>query len=58
MDIVQGLIKEVEQNPQYKGKHIYTIYKSGAADEPDRWEQSYLLCSELYGDMIPIEGGF
>jgi len=56
-DNVQQLIKELGTMSEYRGKNIYSLYKSGSADNPDRWDQSYLLCSELYGNMIPKEGG-
>lgn len=55
-DNVQELIKELGRMPKYREKNIYSLYKSGSADNPDRWDQSYLLCSELYGNMIPKEG--
>lgn len=57
VDNVQELIKELGTISEYRGKNIYSLYKSNSADNPDRWDQSYLLCSELYGDMVPKEGG-
>ncbi|KOA20688.1 undecaprenyl phosphate-alpha-4-amino-4-deoxy-L-arabinose arabinosyl transferase [Clostridium homopropionicum DSM 5847] len=56
VDNVQELIKELGSMLEYRGKNIYSLYKSESADNPDRWDQSYLLCSELYGDMVPKEG--
>jgi 4-amino-4-deoxy-L-arabinose transferase-like glycosyltransferase len=56
-DSVQVLLENLKDLDQYKRKRIYTTFKTGSADNPDRWNQSYLLAAELYGDLIPIEGG-
>lgn len=46
-DSIQVLFKNLEKHPEYKGKKIYI----------NHFEQSYWLCAELYGDLIPISGG-
>jgi 4-amino-4-deoxy-L-arabinose transferase-like glycosyltransferase len=47
IDLNQELIKEIGQLPEYKGKKIYI----------NHFEQSYWLSTELYADLIPVEGG-
>lgn len=46
-DSIQVLFKNLEKHPEYKGKKIYI----------EHFEQSYWLCSELYGDLVPVSGG-
>lgn len=53
----QVAMEEMKDLPEYRGKNIYTTFKTGSADNPNRWDQSCLLCAELYGDLIPVEGG-
>lgn len=57
IDYAQAALEQIKSMPIYRGKHIYTLFKTGSADNPNRWEQSYLLSAELYGDLIPLEGG-
>lgn len=47
VDLNQELIKEIGKFPQYIGEKIYV----------NHFEQSYWLSSELYADLIPMEGG-
>lgn len=56
-DSVQELLEGLKNLQQYRHNNIYTTFKTGSADNPNRWNQSYLLAAELYGDLIPIEGG-
>lgn len=44
---IQVLFKELEKHPEYKGRKIYI----------NHFEQSYWLCAELYGDLVPVPGG-
>lgn len=46
-DQIQVLLKDLKKHPEYKGKRIYI----------NHFEQSYWLCAELYGDLIPVSGG-
>ena len=46
-DPIQILFKDLEKHPEYKGKKIYI----------NHFEQSYWLCAELYGDLVPTSGG-
>jgi len=46
-DPIQVLFKELEKHPEYDGRKIYI----------DHFEQSYWLCVELYGDLVPVSGG-
>ncbi|WPC40482.1 ArnT family glycosyltransferase [Clostridium sp. JS66] len=46
-DQIQVLLKDLKKHPEYKGKKIYI----------NHFEQSYWLCAELYGDLIPVSGG-
>lgn len=57
IDYAQAALLQIKSMPSYRGRHIYTLFRTGSADNPNRWEQSYLLCAELYGDLIPLEGG-
>lgn len=56
-DPVQSLLGDLKTLKQYRRKKIYTTFKTGSADNPDRWNQSYLLAAEFYGDLLPVEGG-
>lgn len=47
IDLSQELIWGIGKLPEYKGKRIYI----------NHFEQSYWLSSELYADLIPVEGG-
>lgn len=57
VDYAQELLKNMKNLPQYRGRNIYTLYKTNSADDPNRWDQSYLLYAELYGDLKAVEGG-
>lgn len=46
-DLNQELIREIGNIPEYRGERIYI----------NHFEQSYWLSSELYPDLIPVEGG-
>lgn len=46
-DPIQVLFKELEKHPEYSGEKIYI----------NHFEQSYWLCAELYGDLVPVSGG-
>lgn len=46
-DSIQAMFKKLGKHPEYEGKKIYI----------DHFEQSYWLCAELYGDLIPVSGG-
>jgi 4-amino-4-deoxy-L-arabinose transferase-like glycosyltransferase len=47
IDLNQELIQGVGKMPEYHGEKIYI----------NHFEQSYWLSSELYADLIPVEGG-
>lgn len=47
IDLNQELIQGIGKLPEYQGKRIYI----------NHFEQSYWLSTELYADLIPIEGG-
>lgn len=57
IDYAQETLKNIGRLSQYRGHNIYTLYKTNSADNPNRWDQSYLLCAELYGDLNAVEGG-
>jgi hypothetical protein len=46
-DIAQELIRDTVESYKFNGRHIYV----------DCYEQSYVLCAELYGNLIPCDGG-
>jgi hypothetical protein len=46
-DIAQELIRDTVESNKFIGRHVYI----------DCYEQSYVLCAELYGSLIPCDGG-
>ena len=57
IDNGQEVLRQIENLPQYRGKNIYTTFFSYSSENPYRFRQNYVLCAELYGDLIPLEGG-
>jgi 4-amino-4-deoxy-L-arabinose transferase-like glycosyltransferase len=57
IDNGQEVLQQMQELPQYRGKNVYTTFFAYSAENPYRFRQNYVLCAELYGDLIPLEGG-
>jgi 4-amino-4-deoxy-L-arabinose transferase-like glycosyltransferase len=55
-DKIECTLKVMKDLDGYKNYKIYT--QDGVAADQGIWEQGHIFAAELYGDLIPVKGGF
>ncbi len=54
-DDIQATLQKTQSLNEYRGARIYTL--CGDVKSPECWRQCDLLAAELYGNLVPRDGG-